>query len=160
MALPARELGWGAVGVVFESEAREFCESAFLGFAGMDLVCRCEGEREVAEGGEVWEQVEGLEDKTGGAAVSDPFVFGDGERFSVEDSGSVGGGQKSGEKAEEGGFSAAGGTNENEGFAWSWGEGEVVEQGVLSGAVGEVPEFNDHIAHGVRGGARGGSLGG
>ncbi len=64
------------MGVGLEAEAVEFCEGAFLGFLRCDVVRDGEGKREVAERGEVRKKVEGLEDKTCGAAVSQAFGFG------------------------------------------------------------------------------------
>ena len=51
--------------MVFEAESVEFCEGAFSSLERMELVRGGEREREVAEGGEVGEEVERLEDEAG-----------------------------------------------------------------------------------------------
>ncbi len=88
--------------MVFEAESVEFCEGAFSSLERMELVRGGEREREVAEGGEVREEVERLEDEAGRAAVCEAFGFGYWQGGSIEEGGSVGRGEKSGENSEQG----------------------------------------------------------
>lgn len=88
--------------MVFEPESVEFCEGACSSLERMELVRGGERESEVAEGGEVREEVERLEDEACRAAVCEAIGIGHRQGDSVEDGGSVGRGEESGEDSEQG----------------------------------------------------------
>ena len=88
--------------MVFEAESVKFSEGAFASLERMELVSDREREGEVLEGGEVWKEVEGLEDESCRAAVCEAIGIGHRQGDSVEDGSSVGRGEESGEDSEQG----------------------------------------------------------
>ena len=73
-----------------------------------------EGERDVFEGGQVGKQVVGLEHDAEPGPVFAERAFPGGQRAVVDEDGAGVRGVESGQEAEQGGFAAAGGTNERE----------------------------------------------
>ena len=62
----------------------EFIEGALFRFLLGEIVGDGEGQGEVAESGQMGEEVEGLKDHSEGAAVADPFGFIGGDGGSVD----------------------------------------------------------------------------
>jgi hypothetical protein len=129
----------------------ELIEGALFRFLLGEIVGDGEGQGEVAESGQVGEEVEGLKDEAVVSSVGQLVRLGGGEGFSVDESGAIGRRQKTGEDAEECRLSASRWADEDEVLCGDRREGEASEDGVDSGAEGKVPEFNGHNGRGSRG---------
>jgi hypothetical protein len=116
LLLAAGEFGGALVGMGFQLEPAEQVEGLIPGLARGELVDDFEGEGEVAEGGEVGEEIVVLKNEPGSEAVlAKGFVMGERECLAAHVNLSGGGEDEAAEDAEQRGFSAAGRADEDEG---------------------------------------------
>jgi hypothetical protein len=145
LALAAREVGGPFAGVGFQSEAdQEFAGLAFR-LVGREAMHVLEGQRDVPEGREVGEEVVGLEDEPhAGAVLSEGGLIPERERVASEADHARGGGFEAGEKAEQGGFSAAGRADEDERPYALEIQVDVLEHRMVAVGLGEMFEAEVH----------------
>ena len=148
--LAAAELGGLFVGVGFELEALEGFHGARECLGAREAVDFFEGEHDVIERGEMGEEVVGLEDGADLAAVFAEGFLVARERGAIDGDGAGVWAFKAGEDAEEGGFPAAAGADEDEGVDRREIEGDVVEDAMGAEAFGNAGEFESHVSKRLR----------
>lgn len=124
MLLASGELVGLALGVLAHLDGVEGFLGALLAFGAWDFA-DAEAEGDILFDGHVWPEGVGLEDHAGVACVGG----GVGDVFVVEEDGAACGVDEAGDHAEECGFAAAGGTEEEEEFAGRDFEVDAVDGG-------------------------------
>src|SRR4051812_23769498 len=105
-----------------------------------------ERQRDVLEGAEVREQVESLEDGANCAPVFEQFRFLENHLFPVDGDGTGIGEFEAGEDAEQGGFAAARGADEDKRVNFFQMEGKRVQGGEFAEVFGNRIELQMHPA--------------
>ncbi len=145
LALAAGQFERAFVGVGVEAESGEVIEGDAAGFGAGHAVDVFQREGDVVRGGEVGEEVVGLEDEAGVAAVfAEGGFVAEGQGDSVEFDRAGVGGFEAAEDAEQGGFSAAGRADEDEGADIGEVEADVLEHGPSAEVFGQVADAEVH----------------
>ena len=107
-----------------------------------------QGQGDVLEGGEVGEQIESLEDRAHAAPVAEQRLLLENEGYTVQFDAAAVGILQTGHNAQQGGFAAAGGTNEDKGAQFRQVQFNAFKHAAAGEFLGEVAENQLHFSEG------------
>lgn len=144
LSLSAGEFGRFFVAVIGEAESFEEFHGVGLGIGWAVAVDFFQGQGDVLQGSEMGEKVEGLKDGADGTPVAEQAWFVEFDRAVVDTHAPCIGVFEAGDNAEESGFAAAGGADEDEGVDLFEAQGDVVQHEVAIETFAEILQFELH----------------